>query len=202
MPLGQYPALYSGFDWMRLSEQLATAKRRNAERVPFDLKYLPPVDPESQGPNVIVAVRPTAIFDRPGGQRLVAEWLVDTGILDLAKSFLGLSALKWPAVHEVDMIAARGILEAKVTEDGKSFILGVNRTHGAVIRTRERYDWRRELARAQPAFGTATYRGVEYRTTKVNIKTDLFAVAWRRTRHDRDLRGGRLHARDRHRGRH
>lgn len=170
LPLGRYPERYAGLDWGRLSDQLAAVKRRNAARVPFDLKYLPPARERSWKPEVVAAVRPCAIFDRPHGDRLVSEWLVKTGLLDLAKSFFGLSGVNWPAMQDIDMIAVRGHLDAGLMENGTQFRLGVNDAHGAVIRTREPYPWRRELARAAPALGTATYRGVEYRTTKVDLK--------------------------------
>ena len=50
----------------------------------------------------------------------------------------------------------------------------VDHAYGGVIRTREPFPWAsRTGSSVQPAFGTTIYRGVEYHTTKVNLKAVL-----------------------------
>lgn len=185
-PVIPQPQFYDGSRGEPIDDALRLAKRRNAEPVPFDLKYLPRHPASWNGPRGVVAVRPCAIFDRPGGTRLAASLFLDNAILDFVKEFLGIRGMAWPALYELDMILGRVEMDIQPGDEQKQGKLNASAS-AFVLRTRERYDWKRRItAMPEPAV-QRTHRGFEYFTTEVapqlpltikgeRVKTGLFVA--------------------------
>lgn len=166
VPIDHYPRCYPREVWTPLGEALTSAKRRNADPVPFDLTYLPVHEPMWSGPRAVVAVRPCALFDRPGGDRLARSLFIDTGILDFVKGLLGLRGMTWPTLHELDMVLCRVEFDVQQSEDGQHGKFNAC-ANSAVLRTRERYDWKRQIQNMTPRGEKRTHRGFEYYATDV-----------------------------------
>ena len=151
-----------------LTGALVAAQRRNAAPVPFDLTYLPTIPGRNNGPRAVVAVRPCALFDRPGGNRLARATLLDSGTVDAVKELFNLSAMELPEVAALDMILTCIPMEiTPAAEPGHGSFKAF--TTCAVLRTRAGHNWLNAFRRVPQPLARATHRGREYRTFAVDV---------------------------------
>jgi beta-lactamase regulating signal transducer with metallopeptidase domain len=121
-----------------------------AEAAPFDISYLPA---DSMG---AVALRPAALFRRPGLKKTAAKF--NDGIANLFKD-LKLSAGVDLGVEDVEQVVFK--LEFKTDpklKDGKtSMLLGA-----AMVRTTKPFDWKKQVCALVPDAVEVKYRGRTY----------------------------------------
>lgn len=129
---------------------------RLVEADPFDLTYLPPDCGDPAQPRLLVAVRPSVLFNRPDARK--AAEVADEG-LRMLSGLLGVTALAGPGFEGLDTILFAGHATVTRTEGEEKPNSLIGFANGMVIRAREEFDWASTVKAWYPDARKGRHRG-------------------------------------------